>query len=34
TIVNELNGNGICPSHGDSAARTSWVMDQLIQGYN
>jgi predicted dehydrogenase len=33
TIVNELNGNGICPSHGDSAARTSKVMDQLIQDY-
>ena len=33
TIVKELNGDGICPSHGDSAARTSWVMDQLIQGY-
>ena len=33
TIVNELNGLGQCPSHGQSAARTSWVMDQLIQNY-
>ena len=33
TIVNELNGTGTCPSHGDSAARTSWVMDQLIKDY-
>ena len=34
TIVNELIGTGICPSHGDSAARTSWVMDQLIKDYD
>jgi predicted dehydrogenase len=33
TIVNELNSNVQCPSHGQSAARTSWVMDQLIQNY-
>ena len=31
TIVNELNGQGTCPSTGQSAARTSWVMDQLLQ---
>lgn len=31
TIVDELTGFGVCPSHGESAARTSWVMDQ-IQG--
>ncbi len=30
TIVNALNGVGACPSTGDSAARTSWVMDQLL----
>ncbi len=30
SIVNELLGQGISPSHGDSGARTSWVMDQMI----
>lgn len=33
TIVDELNGQGQCPSTGESAARTNWVMDQLLQGY-
>lgn len=33
TMVNELNGGAASPSHGESAARTSWVMDQLLQGY-
>jgi 1,5-anhydro-D-fructose reductase (1,5-anhydro-D-mannitol-forming) len=31
TIVDELNGRGRCPSHGESAARTTWVMDRLLQ---
>jgi 1,5-anhydro-D-fructose reductase (1,5-anhydro-D-mannitol-forming) len=31
SIVDELNGKGLCPSHGESAARTSWVMDRLLQ---
>ncbi|HEV7745128.1 MAG TPA: Gfo/Idh/MocA family oxidoreductase [Pyrinomonadaceae bacterium] len=30
TIVDELRGFGSCPSHGDTAARTSWVMDQML----
>jgi predicted dehydrogenase len=30
TIVNELIGRGTCPSHGESAARTSLVMDQIM----
>ncbi|HEX9423227.1 MAG TPA: Gfo/Idh/MocA family oxidoreductase [Pyrinomonadaceae bacterium] len=30
TVVDELNGNGMCPSVGESAARTSWVMDQML----
>jgi 1,5-anhydro-D-fructose reductase (1,5-anhydro-D-mannitol-forming) len=30
TIVNQLNGVGHCPSTGVSAARTTWVMDQLL----
>ncbi|MEZ4714441.1 MAG: Gfo/Idh/MocA family oxidoreductase [Caldilineaceae bacterium] len=33
SIVDELNGVGQCPSTGASAARTSWVMDQMLQGY-
>ena len=32
-IVDELNGVGACPSTGESAARTSWVMDQLLKTY-
>lgn len=31
-IVDELNGKGICPSKGESAARTTWVMDQMLRG--
>ena len=31
TVVDELNGLGRCPSTGDSAARTSWVMDQMLK---
>jgi 1,5-anhydro-D-fructose reductase (1,5-anhydro-D-mannitol-forming) len=30
TIVSELRGKGHCPSTGDSAAVTSWVMDQVL----
>jgi predicted dehydrogenase len=30
TIVDELNGVGVCPSTGESAARTSWVMDRML----
>lgn len=33
SVVDALNGNGICPSTGKSAARTSWVMDQMLAGY-
>lgn len=33
TIVNELNGGPLCPSHGESGARTSWVMEQCIRDY-
>jgi len=31
-VVDELNGIGTCPSTGESAARTSWVMDQMLKG--
>jgi len=30
TIVDELNGNGKCPSTGESAARTAQVMDTVL----
>jgi 1,5-anhydro-D-fructose reductase (1,5-anhydro-D-mannitol-forming) len=33
TIVNELRGNGRSESTGESAARSSWVMEQCLQGY-
>ncbi len=33
TVVDELNGSGACPSTGISAARTTWVMDQVLQEY-
>ncbi len=33
TVVDELTGAGRCPSTGESAARTNWVMDQLLQTY-
>jgi len=33
TIVDELRGQGQCPSTGTSAARTSWVMDRCVQEY-
>ncbi|NMA83706.1 MAG: Gfo/Idh/MocA family oxidoreductase [Epulopiscium sp.] len=30
TIVNEINGKAECPSTGETGARTSWVMDQIV----
>ncbi|WP_205500029.1 Gfo/Idh/MocA family protein [Rufibacter psychrotolerans] len=30
TIVEELTGQGTCPSPGESGARTAWVMDQIV----
>ncbi len=33
TVVDALNGIGSCPSTGESAARTTWVMDQMLAGY-
>lgn len=33
SIVDELNGEGHCPSTGISGARTTWVMDQLLAGW-
>jgi predicted dehydrogenase len=33
TIMDELNGAGRCPSTGRSAARTTWVMDQMLAGW-
>ena len=31
TVVDELNGVGICPSNGESASRTSRVMDLMLK---
>ncbi len=31
SIVNELNGQGQCPCHGEDGARTAWVMDGIIE---
>src|SRR5689334_4062529 len=31
SIVDQLNGAGACPSSGESAARSSWVMDQMLK---
>lgn len=33
SIVDELRGRGRCASTGETAARTSWVMDQCVAGY-
>jgi predicted dehydrogenase len=32
-VVNSLNGIGICASTGETAVRTSWVMEQMLQEY-
>jgi hypothetical protein len=33
TVVDELLERGTCPSTGESAARTSWVMDRVLEEY-
>ncbi len=33
SIVNELNGQGICPSKGISGSRTNRVMDEILKDY-
>jgi len=32
-VVDELNGIGCSPSKGESAARTTWVIDQFLKDY-
>lgn len=32
-VVDDLLGQGQCPSTGESAARTTWVMDQILANY-
>ncbi|MCO6435594.1 MAG: Gfo/Idh/MocA family oxidoreductase [Phycisphaerae bacterium] len=34
TVVDQLLGRNTCPSTGDSAARTNWVMDQVLATFN
>ncbi len=33
TVVDDLLGRGVCPSTGESAARTSRVLDLALEGY-
>lgn len=33
TVVDELNGAGVCPSTGVTGARTTWVIDQVLRVY-
>ena len=33
TVVDHLNGVGRCPSTGETGARTTWVMDQILASY-
>jgi predicted dehydrogenase len=33
TVVDDLNGDGKCPSTGETGARTSWVMDQMLKTF-
>ena len=33
TVVDDLLGNGICHSTGDSAIRTNWVMEEMTKNY-
>jgi len=33
TIVDEMNGQGHCPSSGESAARTTWAIDEILREY-
>lgn len=33
TIVDELNGKGMCASTGESGARTTWVIDEILSEY-
>ena len=34
TVVDDLLGRGFCPSTGDSAARTNWVMEEMTKAYS
>lgn len=33
SVVDHLEGCGECPSTGDTASRTNWVMDQVLKNY-
>lgn len=32
-VVNELRGKGKCVSSGSSAARTNWVLGEIVKGF-
>ncbi len=31
SIVNEIRGNGICPSTGETGIQTSWIIDKIFR---
>lgn len=33
TVVDDLLGNGVCPSTGETAIRTNWVMEEMTKNY-
>ncbi|MEM1324938.1 MAG: Gfo/Idh/MocA family oxidoreductase [Bacteroidota bacterium] len=33
TVVDDLLGKGVCPSMGESALRTNWVMEEMTKNY-
>ncbi len=33
TVVDELNGVGTCPSTGVAGARTNWMMERILAGF-
>ncbi len=33
TVVNDLLGKGHCPSTGETAIRTNWVMEEMTKNY-
>jgi 1,5-anhydro-D-fructose reductase (1,5-anhydro-D-mannitol-forming) len=33
SVVDQLEGRGVCPSTAESAARTNWVMDQVLRPF-
>lgn len=34
TIIAEMNGQGYCPSTGETAAKTNWFIDEVLKNYS